>query len=141
MNTDFHTHYNGKFISALRWQQLERLWYQIQQTPEDWYLYLVGQDVPEHKIDGDTLGEFIEEIDVLLRKEHDEDFCGIVYADDFTTPSMVKIFDPNNLGSSCGSCGYTVYPRWLLSKIPPQVLEDDTPLPNNRRRWWKKIFK
>ena len=140
MNTDFHAHYRGKFVSALRWQQLDRLWHKIQQTPDEWYIYLVGEDLPTRPADSHTLLQFTEEMDVLLRKEHDEDFCGIVYADDFDRPTMIKIFDPNNLGSSCGSCGYTVYPRWLLSKIPPQVLEDTAPLPNNRRRWWQKIF-
>ena len=141
MNKDFHAHYHGKFVSALRWKQLDRLWLQVRQTPNDWYVYLVGQDLPTQRTDEVTFNQFIDEINVLLRSEHDHDFCGIVYADDFTDPTMVKIFDPSHLGSSCGACGYTVYPRWLLSKTPPQILEDTAPLPNNRRRWWQKIFK
>jgi hypothetical protein len=39
----------------------------------------------------------------LLRAEHHESYCGIVYADDLENPRLIKIYDPNNLGSSCGS--------------------------------------
>ncbi len=28
---------------------------------------------------------------------------GIVYVDDPVAPSLIKIYDPNNLGSTCGS--------------------------------------
>ncbi len=34
------------------------------------------------------------------------DYCGIVYADDSENPTLVKVYDLNNLGPSCGSCGY-----------------------------------
>jgi hypothetical protein len=42
---------------------------------------------------------FIERIDALLRAEHHESYCGIVYADDIENPRLIKIYDPNNLGS------------------------------------------
>jgi hypothetical protein len=50
-----------------------------------------------------TSATFIERIDALLRAEHHESYCGIVYADDLENPRLIKIYDPNNLGSSCGS--------------------------------------
>jgi hypothetical protein len=55
-------------------------------------------------------------------------------------PGMVKIFDPHNLGASCGSCGHTVMPRWVLSRIKPVPLEDSMPLPAARKRWWQRLF-
>jgi hypothetical protein len=140
MTTDFYHHYRGRFSSALRWPQLDALWHTILQTPDKWYIYLLNHELPQTPAHAESLQQFIREIDVLLRKEHEHDYCGIVYADSFDHPSMVKIFDPHHLGSSCGSCGYTVYPRWLLSRLPPQPLEDDMPLPANRRRWWQSIF-
>ena len=43
---------------------------------------------------------FVDEIDPLLRREHGGDCCGLVYADDLTVPTYLKIFDPHNLGVS-----------------------------------------
>jgi hypothetical protein len=83
---------------------------------------------------------FITELDALLRREHDEDYCGIVYADDFDLPTLIKIYDPNNLGSSCGMHGVAHPPRWLLSRIRPGCVADDAPLPNAHRRWWHALF-
>ena len=62
---------------------------------------------------------FIEGIDKLLRNEHTENYCGVVYVDDKTQPRFIKIFDPNNLGSSCSTGLAAPLPAWILSKIPP----------------------
>ncbi|MCK7500047.1 MAG: hypothetical protein MZW92_64195 [Comamonadaceae bacterium] len=46
-----------------------------------------------------TRGSSCAACDDLLRKEHREDYCGIVYADDLRpADACVKIYDPNNLG-------------------------------------------
>jgi len=94
--------------------------------------------VPTAPVDATELNRFIEEVDQLLRKEHDYDYCGIVYADE--TPTMIKIFDPNNLGAVCGSSGTVVPPRWLLTRIQPEAIVDDAPTPANRKRWWQGLF-
>ena len=99
-----------------------------------------GETAPEMPLDADALKHFVEEMDALLRCEHEHDYCGIVYADDPAQPSLIKIFDPHNLGSSCGSCGYKIPPRWVLSRIKPTRIEDDAPLPNSRKRWWQRLF-
>jgi len=48
-----------------------------------------------------------------LRADHHESYCGIVYADDLDKPRLIKIYDPNNLGSSCGSSKTTF--QWRLT--------------------------
>ena len=83
---------------------------------------------------------FIDEIDALLRREHEHDYCGIVYADDLETPRLIKIFDPNHLGSSCGSSGQPTPPGWVVSLLPPEDVSDAMPLANNRRRWWQRLL-
>ena len=87
----------------------------------------------------DELARFIDEIDMLLRREHDHDYCGIVYADDPAAPAMVKIYDPNNLGVSCGYSDNPPLPGWVLSRLPPVDLEA-TRQPAGRRRWWQRLF-
>lgn len=67
-----------------------------------WYIYAVGEVPPEAPASESHLLKFIDEIDALLHQEHDEDYCGIVYTDSKESPNYIKIFDPNNLGVSCG---------------------------------------
>jgi hypothetical protein len=136
----FQEHYKGRFINMLRWHQLDDLWKQVKAQPDGWYIYFVGEAVPTMPVEIIQLNQFIEEIDQLLHKEHDYDYCGIVYADDKETPAMIKIFDPNNLGMVCGSSDTPVPPRWLLTRIPPETIVDDAPTPLNRKRWWQKLF-
>ena len=80
------------------------------------------------------------EIDKLLRQEHNEDYCGIVYADDIKQPAFVKIYDPNNLGVSCGYSDNPPLPGWVMSKLPPCDLPATRVLPANRKRWWRRLF-
>ena len=114
--------FRGSFTSMMRWPHLDDFWLLLnQQADDNWYIYAVGEQPPEETVAKDTLLTFIKEIDILLRKEHDEDYCGIVYADDKTTPSFIKIFDPSNLGVSCGFSDNPPLPGWILCKLPRQI--------------------
>jgi len=136
----FQQHYKGRFINMLRWHQLDELWDKLKAQPNGWYIYFVGETLPTTPVDAETLNQFIQEIDQLLHQDHNYSYCGIVYADDKETPSMIKIFDPNNLGAACGSSSSVIPPRWLLTRIPPEAIMDDAPTPANRKRWWHKLF-
>jgi len=107
---------------------------------DNWYIYAIGEPAPETTTAAADSLKFIAEIDVLLHKEHGEDYCGIVYADDIETPTFIKIFDPNNLGVSCGFSDNPPLPGWIMSKLPPCDLQAAFPPPKGRQRWWKKLF-
>jgi hypothetical protein len=139
--TDFYTAFRGTFSGVLRWEQLDALWERLRAGADNgWYLYAIGEPPPEAPVERDALLRFIEEVDVLLRREHGEDYCGIVYVDDMQTPTFVKIFDPNNLGVSCGYSDNPPLPGWILSRLPPVDLQAPMPQPGNRRRWWQRLF-
>lgn len=141
MADDFLTAYRGSFINMLRWPQLDELWQTLRAHAEGWYIYAVGEPPPQNPADAAQLDTFITEIDALLHAEHDEDYCGIVYADDRETPTFIKIYDPNNLGAVCGSSGAPPpFPGWILSRLQPDDLHVAMPLPGNRRRWWQRLF-
>jgi len=139
-DSDYMAAFRGSFTSALRWHHLDDLWERLRASPEGWYVYAVGEAPPAETASAEAFLTFLTEIDRLLRAEHDEDYCGIVYADDLQEPSMVKIYDPNNLGVVCGYSENPPLPGWVLSRIPPVDLEAERPPPNNRRRWWQKLF-
>ncbi len=133
--------FRGRFISTLRWEHLDQLWEVLREDADGgWYVYAVGAEPPKNHSNSRRIRMFIEEVDRLLRQEHDEDYCGIVYADDLGNPSFIKIYDPNNLGMVCGSSVNPPLPGWVLSKIKPIDLHGSMPIPGNRRKWWKRLF-
>lgn len=138
---DFLNAYRGSFTSMMRWPHLDDFWKLLSnQADDNWYIYAVGETPPEAPVSKEQLLSFVKEIDILLHKDHTEDYCGIVYANDKKSPNFIKIYDPNNLGVSCGFSDNPPMPGWILSKIQPIELESALNPPNNRRRWWKKLF-
>lgn len=141
MSTDFLERYNGVLKGVLKWDNLDALWNTIRQDTDDaWYIYPIGHELPENTVDRKELDRFMSEIDQLLRKEHEEDYCGIVYTDDFDNPSLVKIYDPGNLGVVCGSSDNPPLPGWVMSRSKPVDLMATFPVPGNRKRWWAGLW-
>lgn len=133
--------FRGSFTSALRWHHLDALWERVQERASNgWYIYAVGELPPDSPVTASQVIEFITKIDHLLRTEHKESYCGIVYADDLQQPSFIKIYDPHNLGVSCGYSDNPPLPGWILTCIPPCDLKTTQILPNSRRRWWQNLF-
>ncbi len=140
-DTEFLRAFRGGFTSALRWHQLDELWTNLRRSADQgWFLYAVGEAPPKVPASAAQVQSFILEIDKLLRQEHKEDYCGIVYADDLKQPAFVKIYDPNNLGVSCGYSDNPPLPGWIMSKLPPCDLPATQVLPGGRRRWWRRLF-
>ncbi len=133
--------FRGSFTSALRWHELDALWARVrEQAGEGWYLYAVGEAPSPVASDAAQVLRFIDEVDRLLRAEHDEDFCDIVYADDLAAPTMIKIYDPNNLGVVCGYSDNPPLPGWVMSKLPPVDLPATRLVAKGRQRWWRRLF-
>ena len=139
-NSDFVTAFRGSFTGILRWHQLDVLWQALKDRHADFYIYAVGETPPAKPASREDLLRFIDEINKLLRAEHQEDYCGIVYVDDREKPSFIKIFDPNNLGVTCGFSDNPPLPGWIVSTLPPVDLQDALPQTGSRRRWWQRLF-
>ena len=137
--TAFHDLYTGRLWSIMSWDQLTAFWGRIDPAG-GWYLYAVGEPPPAAPASAEATGTFIHHIDELLRREHHHDYCAIVYADDIEKPGFIKIYDPNNLGVSCGFSTNPPLPGWIMCQVPPEDLKPAHPLPEGRRRWWNKLF-
>jgi len=141
LNDPFMAAFKGRFENILRWEQLDELWEVLRQDAVgDWHIYAVGELPPSQPASRERLKIFLSEIDRLLRDDHGEDYCGIVYTDSIQAPQFVKIFDPHNLGVSCGFSDNPPLPGWILSKLVPVDLNVAVPLPGNRRRWWQRLL-
>lgn len=138
--TPFVEAFKGKFSNMLRWEQLDSLWDAIRNSDKDWYIYAVGEAPPDTTASPQQLDTFLNEVMSLLKEEHEEDYCGIVYADNKDNPGFVKIYDPNNLGVVCGFSDNPPLPGWILSELKPADLQTALPQTRSRKRWWQRIF-
>ena len=138
---EFDRYYNGLLYSVMRWDQLTAFWQHVD-AGAGWYLYAVGQAVPQEPSAADKVEQFTREMDELLRREHHEEYCAIVYADNLDEPNFIKIYDPNHLGSSCGSSSMksAVLPGWVMSRTPPRELEIRGVVTGQRKRWWQTFL-
>jgi hypothetical protein len=133
--------YQGRLTNLLRWPQLDAVWENLQgRSQEGWYVYAVGEEPPTDTVSEQQFNAFLHEIGALLRQEHEEDYCGIVYVDNVDAPRFIKIYDPNNLGVVCGYSDNPPLPGWTISQVPPCNLQAAFPPPGNRRRWWQRLF-
>ena len=137
--SEFQRIYTGRLWSVMTWEQLTTLWQRIDPAA-GWHLYPVGvSPAPTLAADAALVSTFVERIDVLLRTEHHESYCGIVYADNFDDPRLISIFDPNNLGSSCGYSRHPPLPGWIMSRVAPDEIIAPRPATEDRRRWWREL--
>ena len=136
--TEVQRRYTGRVWSVMGWDQLTAFWKRIDPTA-GWYLLAAGAVPATLPADAAAVTGFIEQIDKLLREEHHESYCGIVYADDLENPRLIKIYDPNNLGSSCGSSKNPPGPGWIMSREMPDESISMVRVPENRKRWWQRL--
>ena len=138
MSGEFQRLYSGRLWSILSWDQLTAFWDRL--DAEGWYLYAVGEPVPAAPAPAEQTREFVRRVDRLLRDDHRHDYCGIVYVDDLERPGFLKIYDPNNLGVSCGFSTNPPSPGWIMSRVAPEDVAAASPQPEGRRRWWRALF-
>lgn len=131
--------FEGTLWGVMQWDQWDELRTRLGGGADEWYVYALGHDLPDSTVSGEKLIAILNEMDALLRKDHKEKYLGIVYADDLVSPTLIKVYDPNNLGSSCGSSGRKIYPGWVLSRMPPEPMVSESPVPQSRLRWWQEL--
>ncbi len=130
----------GRFTAIRQWDDLAIFWDVLRQQPDGWYVYAPGEVPPDTPASKEKLLTFVLEVDALLRRDHHEDYCNIVYVDHREKPEFIKIYDPNNLGVTCGFSDNPPLPGWALSRLAPIDLPSAMPQPAGRKRWWKKMF-
>lgn len=139
--SQFMTQFHGPLYGVLLWPQWDELSELLaSRSDSNWYVYYVGEPVPTSPLPGEHFLRFLHEIGRLLRRDHQEEYLGIVYADNVEEPAFIKIYDPNNLGAACGSSGRQILPGWIISRAQPVDLRAEFPNPGARRRWWQTLF-
>ncbi|MBN6741765.1 hypothetical protein HFU84_05100 [Acidithiobacillus sp. CV18-2] len=141
MNEGFLSKYSGTLIGLRHWSDWDDLMkYLDSRNQGQWYVYYLNATCPQMPLSSATFSKFIEEMDKLLHADHDESYLGIIYVDNQKCPELIKIYDPNNLGSSCGCSGKNILPGWIISLDRPADLSVTTITPEGRNRWWRRIL-
>lgn len=126
----------GSFKGIRHWHELDNFWNHLKKLNDGkWYIYDSNQTPPENTVSIDDFSSFIKKTDHLLRKQHQEDYCGIVYVDNIDNPEYIKIYDPANLGVVCGYSDNPPLPGWILSRLTPCDLHKKEPI-----SLWKKCL-
>lgn len=142
MTLNFAQRYEGNFQGMLQWQQLDDLWEVVRAQPHGWYilnqkqLESPTQVLPHTPLPVDQLMAQLDDINSLLRKVHQQSYCGIVYADDPLAPSLIKVYDPEGLGSMCSISTKPTVPLYVLTHLQPEPLQIPVPAAPTRA-WWK----
>lgn len=131
----FRARLGGTFEGIMTWPQLDALWQRVRIGR--WFVYPTDEPPPDEPAAGEPLAATIDAIDATLRRDHEYDYCGIVYADDADAPTLIKIYDPRNLGTSCSHGGAPIPPRWILSIARPASIEEPAHEPAHRWRLWR----
>ena len=131
----FRARLGGTFQGIMHWPQLDELWARI--GVGRWFVYPTDETPPTEPLSGVPLAARLDSLGAQLRREHEYDYCGIVYVDDADAPTLVKIYDPRNLGTSCSHGAAPIPPRWILSTVQPAPIEPEVLQPAHRWRLWK----
>lgn len=113
----------GTLAGIIDWKILDQIFSNIQHSDDsNWRLYSNGTPLPGDKQsrDVDTGGDLassLQSLNVYLRLAHPRNYCGLVFTDSLTAPTLIRIFDPKFLTSMCNIYGNTPAPSWVISSM------------------------
>jgi len=126
----------GSFKGIRHWHELDDFWAFLETINDgQWFIYDTHQAPPTVPVSADEFSRFLQTSNNLLHEQHQEEYCGIVYVDNMDKPEYIKIYDPANLGVVCGFSDNPPLPGWILSRLAPCDLHNNTPVPI-----WKKYL-
>lgn len=121
-DTPFWRSYRGRLIGLLREPDMTAMFDTLKAAPEGWYVFDPQETPSQSPLEGK---DFLDRLDGIQSQADDwlgDGRLGFIYADDKQNPTFIKIFDPANMGSSCGCSGEMIWPRWILSQIAPEAV-------------------
>ena len=130
----FYQRYQG----IMDWDAFEQFWQTLTKQSNHWYYYDTQNTLPK-ELSADIKNQ-LTTIYQTIKQLHQARYCGLVYVDHLTTPTLIKIFHPNNLGKSCGSSESPPLPRWVLSKIQPIDILAEFGKPVKKIGWLGKLL-
>ena len=129
-DTAYWRAYQGRASGLLTWEDVDALWPRLAAHPSGWYAYDLETTPPEAPLSGADFSAFLPQAQTLVNQRRDRSHSGAIYIDNRDRPAFIKIFDPTNMGTSCGGDHEMIFPRYILSKIKP----DPRPAPRPEKK-------
>jgi tRNA 2-thiouridine synthesizing protein A len=113
----------GTLAGIIDWHILDQIFSDIQNSNDSkWRLYSNDIPLPSNKKSKDVdasgdLAASLQSLNAYLRQAHPRNYCGLVFTDSFTKPTLIRIFDPKFLTSMCNIYGNTPVPSWVISTM------------------------
>jgi TusA-related sulfurtransferase len=118
----------GTLAGIIDWDVLDQIFSAIQtSTDSRWRLFSNDTPLPGDKKSEnvDTSGDLAASLNALnayLRQAHPRNYCGLVFTDSLTAPTLIRIFDPKFLTSMCNIYGNTPAPSWIITTMDASQL-------------------
>jgi len=118
----------GTLAGIINWHILDQIWHVILHSNDSsWHVFNNGNSRPgdnrANVVDtGTDLASSLKALYAYLRQSHPHDYCGLVFTDSLTEPTLIRIFDPKFLTSMCNIYGNSPAPSWVISTIDPAHL-------------------
>jgi len=127
-DTAFWRAYQGRAAGLLNWKDVDALWPLLKAQPEGWFVYDLETAPPTAPLSSVDFKAFLPQAEALVNERRDRSHSGAIYIDNPETPAFIKIFDPTNMGTSCGGDHEMIFPRYILSKIKPEARPAPAPV-------------
>jgi len=127
--TNYWRAFQGRSSGLINWKDVDALWVQLSSQPEGFFVYDFEAAPPTTPLPAFDFARFLPKAEALVNERRDRSHSGAIYIDSLTAPLFIKIFDPTNMGTSCGGDHEMVFPRFTLSKIKPDARPTPTPKP------------
>jgi TusA-related sulfurtransferase len=132
----------GALAGVIEWPILDQIW-RVAQHAEDSKWNVLENDKPLPGASRPTIGDFhgdlassLNALKDYLRQSHPQRYCGLVFTDSITDPTLIRIFDPKLVTSMCNIYGNTPAPSWVISTMDAAQLaashKASSILPNHR---------
>lgn len=114
---------SGTLSGVIDWHVLDQIWHFIQHAADPkWNVLENDKPLPGVSRPNivDFHGDLASSLNALkdyLRQSHPQRYCGLVFTDSFTEPTLIRIFDPKLVTSMCNIYGNTPAPSWVISTM------------------------
>jgi len=118
-DTAYWRRYQARSTGLLHWPAVDALWPRLAASTGPWYVYDLQSLPPATPLTAAGFAAFLPIAEALVNTRRDRSHSGAIYIDTPANPAFVKIFDPANMGTSCGGDHDLILPRYILSHHLP----------------------
>ena len=128
---------SGTLAGVIDWHILDQIWHVILHSGDSrWHVFENDTPLPgdnrANVVDTSSgLASSLNALNGYLRKSHPQDYCGLVFTDSLTDPTLIRIFDPKFITSMCNIYGNAPAPSWVISTMDAAQLAASNKLRQN----------